>query len=209
MVKDKRLRSNKNSNFLISFAFVKCRLKFYLKMKKLILLSILGLFTISASAQLVRGNRPYTSLSSTEGYIMINEFNYGIGLGGHTTPYSTSYYGITSVHGYQVNSMFMVGGGTGLLMYNDGLMIPLFVDMRVRFPLSMFTPYISGEGGMLLNPSDINGGSRMFINPAAGVRYSLDRKVALTASAGLWVQMGPNISRASFVNLKVGAVYKF
>jgi hypothetical protein len=180
-------------------------------MKKLIIISILGLFVISASvqAQLVRGNRPYTSLSSGEGYITFNEFNYGIGLNGHTTPYSTKYIGFTSVHGYQINSIFMIGGGTGVLLYNDGLMIPLFVDIRVRFPLNTFTPYFSGEGGMLLNPSDFDSGTRMFVNPSAGVRYDLDNKLALTLSGGLWIQMGVNISRASFVNLKIGVVYKF
>ncbi len=178
-------------------------------MKKLFILSIFALLTISASAQLVRGNRPYSSISSREGYITINEFNYGIGLGGHTTPFSEQFIGFTSVHAYQVNEIFLVGGGTGVLIYNDGLMIPLFIDMRIRFPFNEFTPYVSGGGGMLINPSDINTNSRMFINPAAGIRYTLSNKMAFTFSGGLWIQMGANVSRASFINIKTGIVYKF
>ena len=112
------------------------------------------------------------------------------------------------MHGYQVNSIFMLGGGTGLLFYKDGLMIPLFADFRMRFPISEFTPYISASGGMLLSTADIDAGSRMFINPAAGVRYSMNRNLGITISGGLWIQMGANISRASFINTKLGVVYK-
>ena len=70
-------------------------------------------------------------------------------------------------------------------------------------------PYLSGSGGMLLNPSDFNAGTRMFINPAAGVMYSISRNMAANLSAGLVIQMAPNISRASFVNSKLGVTYKF
>jgi hypothetical protein len=176
-------------------------------MKKLIILSIFVLFCGSASAQLVRGNKPYNSLNSDAGYITINEFNYGFGLGEIDAPYSTRYFGITSVHGYQVNSIFMIGGGTGALIYNDGLMIPLFVNMRVRFPINEFTPYLSGDGGLLINPSDFNS-AIMFINPSAGVRYSIDRRLALTLSGGLWIQMHSSTGRSSFINSRVGMVYK-
>jgi len=178
-------------------------------MKKLIILSIFGLLTLSASGQVMRGNRPYTSLSPREGYIMINEFNYGIGLGGSETPFSKRFVGITSLHGFQINETFMMGIGTGALLYNDGLLIPLFGDIRVRFPINAITPYASGEGGLLLNPSDFNSGLRMFINPSAGIRYAIDNKLALSFSSGLWMQMGSGISRASFVNIKVGVVYLF
>ena len=178
-------------------------------MKRLVVMVFVGMIAVTASAQLARGNRPFSTLNSTEGYITINEFNYGYGLGGHTTPYSTRFFGFTSVHGYQVNANFMLGGGTGLLFYQDGLMIPLFADFRLRFPITEFAPYISASGGMLLCPADFNAGTRMFINPAAGVRYSMSRNLGITMSGGLWIQMGANISRASFVNAKLGVVYKF
>lgn len=178
-------------------------------MKKLILISIIGLFSLASFGQLVRGNRPYTSVDTREGYVTINEFNFGYGLGGNTTAYSTRYYGFTTIHAFQVNGTFMAGAGTGLLFYQDGLMIPLFLDMRIRYPVAEFTPYLSGEGGMLLNPSDINVGSKMFINPSVGVRYTISRKLAATLSAGLWIQMGPNVSRASFINTKLGVWYMF
>ena len=96
-----------------------------------------------------------------------------------------------------------------MLFYEDGLLIPLFVDMRLRILYSEFTPYVSTSGGLLLNPSDFNTGLRMFINPAGGVRYTLNRQLAVSISAGLWIQMGSGVSRASFVNTKLGAVYNF
>ncbi len=178
-------------------------------MKRLILIAFLGMMAATASAQLARGNRPFTTLDGTEGYITINEFTYGYGLGSHMDTYATQFAGFTTVHGYQVNSTFMLGGGTGLLFYKEGLMIPLFVDFRMRFPISEFTPYISASGGMLLCTADLNAGSRMFINPAAGVRYAINHKLGITISGGLWLQMGANISRSSFVNTKLGVVYKF
>ncbi|MFN2314909.1 MAG: hypothetical protein ABR531_10660, partial [Bacteroidales bacterium] len=159
--------------------------------------------------QLIRPNRPSLILDPSPGFITINEISIGYGLSGTETPYSKSFFGITSVNGYQANEYFMLGAGTGLLMFNDGLMIPLFVDMRLRIDIDDITPYLSGAGGLLLNPSDFDAGTRMFINPSAGARLTLSRSFALSLSGGLWMQMGSNIGRASFINIKSGAVYKF
>ena len=178
-------------------------------MKKLILLIGLLSFWTAAYSQLIRPNRPSLTIDPSPGFITINEINAGFGLSGTSVEYAKSFYGFTSVNGYQVNEVFMVGGGTGLLFFNDGLLIPLYVDMRVRIKVDDLTPFLSGSGGLLLNPSDFDSGSRMFINPSAGVRLSMSRNLGLSASAGLWMQMGSGIGRASFVNLKVGMVYKF
>jgi hypothetical protein len=178
-------------------------------MKRIILLIVLVSIGTAAHSQLIRPNRPSLTIDASPGFITINEVNAGFGISGTTVPYSQSFFGVTSVNGYQVNDVFMVGGGTGLLFFNDGLLIPLYVDMRVRIKVDDLTPFLSGSGGLLLNPSDFDSGSRMFINPAAGARLSMSRKLGLSASAGLWMQMGSGIGRASFVNLKVGMVYKF
>lgn len=178
-------------------------------MKRMILTLILVSAGTFAFSQLRQGNRPTVLLDPSEGFITVNELVAGFGLGDTATPYSKYFFGVTSVNGLQVNENFMVGGGTGLLFFNDGLIIPLFAEIRVRFAVNSITPFITGSGGLLLNPSDFNSGTLMFISPNAGARFTLNRNFAISTSAGLWMQMGSGISRASFVNLKVGAVYKF
>lgn len=178
-------------------------------MKKFILVIILASLSSAAFSQLIRPNRPSLILDPTPGFITINEINAGFGLSGTTTPYSKSFFGVTSINGFQANEYFMAGAGTGLLFFNDGLMIPLFVDLRIRIDIDDITPFLSGAGGLLLNPTNLDSGTRMFINPSAGARLTLNRNLGITASAGLWMQMGSNIGRASFINIRTGIVYKF
>jgi len=99
-------------------------------MKRFIVLTAMILLTISfASAQVkVAPNNPTDILSPTPGYITINEFVGGIGLKGRVLPYAQGFFGFTTIHGYQINESFAVGGGTGFLSYNGGSLIPLFVD---------------------------------------------------------------------------------
>ena len=170
---------------------------------------VLVLFGTVAYSQIQRGNRPGLRLDPSPGFITLNELNAGFGLSGTSTPYSGHFFGFTTVNGYQVNDIFMVGGGTGLLFYNDGLLIPLFIDVRARISTDKIAPYLEGAGGLLLNPSELDKGTRMYINPAAGVRFTMSRSLGITASAGLLMQMGSGIGRASFVTLKAGMVYKF
>lgn len=178
-------------------------------MKRLIIITALLALSLSAFSQLRRGNKPYSSIDPSEGYITINEFSAGLGLGSTASEYSKQFFGFTTIHGFQVNETFMLGGGTGLLFYDSGLLIPLFVDMRLRFFSNTWSPYASMAGGLLLNPSDFNQGTRMFINPSGGIRYTVNRNLGLTGSAGLWIQMGSGVSRSSFINARLGAVYKF
>ena len=180
-------------------------------MKKTILLLNLGLLFSSVlySQDLVRPNKPNPNLDPNPGFITINDFNAGFGLGITSTPYSKFFFGITSVNGYQINDMFMVGGGTGVLFYNEGTMIPLYLDMRFRFKINRLTPYASAAGGVLFNLEDFDKNTAFFVNPSAGVRYSLTDHFGLNAGVGLWMQIAPELLRASFINLRLGAVYKF
>src|SRR5512133_2557036 len=87
-------------------------------------------------------NRPYTVLGSNPGYLIIIELTGGIGLGGKTAPFSSYYFGFTSVTGYQVNKNFFFGAGTGLSFYESGLLVPLFIDFRLSFNVGSITPYL-------------------------------------------------------------------
>lgn len=178
-------------------------------MKRILLISIILFTTLASFGQLVRPNRPGLKLDGSKGYITINEFAGGYGLSGQTVPYSKHYFGFTTLHAYQANETFLVGAGTGILFYNDGILIPLYIDLRIRLIQNFLFPYLSGSAGMLLNPSDFDPGSRLFINPAAGVMYTVHRNLALNANAGLKIQMAANDGRASFLSSKFGVTYKF
>jgi len=148
-------------------------------------------------------NKPYSSLYSGPGYITNNEFTSGFGLGNVSLPFTKTFFGFNTIHGYQINRFFVISGGTGALFYNGGTLIPVFMDLRYRIHFNLFTPFLSGDGGFLLNP---DGASKMFLNTAAGLRYSLNEKLGATLATGLWIQMGE--TRDTFINIKMGLVYK-
>ncbi len=179
-------------------------------MKKAFIISIILITTVCASAQLVKQRRPSRSPYRKTGYIVtLNEFTFGAGMASQETPYSKSFFGVTTLLGYQANKTVMVGAGTGLLFYNDGLLIPVYADIRVNLMQDIIIPYLSGSGGILLNPSDFDAGIRTFINPFAGLMYPFKRNYAVNVGVGAFIQMAPNTSRANFVNLKAGVTYKF
>ena len=172
-----------------------------------IILQFLTIFLIlpafASGQDKVIPNKPYSSLNSGPGYITHNELTTGFGPGDVSVLYSKSFFGFNTIHGYQVNKQFVFAGGTGISFYNGGTLIPLFMDIRYRLKARLLTPYLYGDGGLLLNPK---GGSKMFINPGAGVRYNLNKNLGLTLGAGFWMQMGE--TRDSFVNVKAGITFK-
>lgn len=163
---------------------------------------LLTMFTVSAQ-DMVTPNKPIVSLSGTRGYITINELTAGVGLGVVSVPYSKSFFGFTTIHGYQINESFVIGGGTGVSFYNGGTFIPVFADVRYRFLINTLTPYLFGDGGFLINTA---GSSKMFLNGGAGVRYTINSHIGINFGTGIWVQYG-NI-RDSFVNFKLGVTFK-
>jgi hypothetical protein len=163
---------------------------------------LLTIFTVSAQEK-VTPNKPTVALSSAKGYITINELTGGIGLGDTSVPYSKSYFGFTTIHGYQINQSFVVGGGTGVSFYNGGTFIPVFADVRYRFMISTFTPYLFGDGGLLLNTA---GGTKLFMNGGGGIRYTINTKLALNFGTGLWIQYGD--FRDAFISFNLGVTFK-
>jgi hypothetical protein len=162
---------------------------------------------LSHAQEKVLPNRPFSILNTTPGFITINEVTYGLGLSGKTFPFSQYFIGFTSVNGYQITKNFIVAGGVGAYFYESGLLIPVFLDLRYYFNISRLTPYVYSDGGLLLNPSDLNT-TKLFINPGAGARYAMNRSTALNLGVGILVQVDGTV-RESFMNLKFGVVYKF
>ena len=172
----------------------------------LIIVIICAAATVSAQEK-VSPNMPVTVLSSEPGFITINELTFGIGLGIIDVPYSKSFFGFTTVNGYQINKNFVAAVGTGLSFYNGGLLVPLFLDFRYRFNIGLITPYVFADGGLLLNFSDINV-PKLFVNPGIGIIYSFSRNIAVNLGSGLLIQSGGS-GRDAFINLKAGVTYKF
>jgi hypothetical protein len=77
------------------------------------------------------------------------------------------------------------------------------MDLRFSFHTGTLTPYLFGDGGILFNANDL---FKMFANPGIGVRYTVSPKLALNFGVGVMVQADE--VRDSFVNLKLGLVYK-
>ena len=177
-------------------------------MKRTLILILLIIASVSSSfaQKKVSGNKPGIKLDPESGYIMINEFTGGIGLGVTFDSFSKYFVGFTTIHGYQVNKDFLIAGGTGVSFYNEGTLVPLFLDFRYRVYVSQWTPYIFGDGGFMIDFSK-NKESRLFINPGFGCSYTTSRKMAIDLAAGLFTQFAD--TRASYVNFKTGITYKF
>ena len=180
-------------------------------MKKLIIILV---FTVACVGAFAQNPHPVT-LNTNSGYVNINEVNYGYGLGTSTGSYTKQYFGLITMHGYQLNiyglhlnRSFIAGVGSGVLLYNGRLLIPLYLDFRYIWNLKNISPFIYEDSGVLLNFEDLIPGTKMFINPGAGVKLKISGSLSASFGTGLFVQMGPDASRDSFINLKVGIVYK-
>lgn len=154
-------------------------------------------------------------INSSSGYVSINDLTFGHGIGGTYSPYGKQFIGLTTIYGYQLNIFglhirrsLIAGVGTGVLFYDGSPLIPLFLDFRYMRRFNKISPYIYEDNGLLLNIGKLNSGTKMFINPGAGINLKISRTLAASIGAGLFVQIGPNVSRDSFVNLKLGLSYK-
>ena len=99
------------------------------------------------------------------------------------------------------------GIGYGIQKHNEGFLIPLFIDTRVNLSARYLVPFASAAGGVAMSTEDFENESRIFVNPAVGVRYVLRTKMALNFSAGLLIQEGGE-NRTSFINLRLGVEFK-
>ena len=176
-------------------------------MKKLLLSILLIWASASLSAQeKVNPNKPFGTLHSEPGYITINELSYGFGLGETSPDYSKFFFGFTTIHGYQINKRFTTSGGTGILFYNGGVLMPLFIDVRFRFDLKPVTPYLWNQEGVLVNFSDFQD-SKIFVALGGGGQYAFSKNFAANLGIGGMIQSSG--VRDSFIVVKAGVTYLF
>ncbi|MFN8240303.1 MAG: hypothetical protein U0X39_06070 [Bacteroidales bacterium] len=146
-------------------------------------------------------------MNTEASYVMINEATWGGGINLDINPYSKAYFGFTTIHGRQKNQHFVSGLGTGASFYKEGVLVPLFLDLRYWFNLCTTTPYLYGDGGLLMSFKNFSSDTRYFINPGIGFRRLISNTTGINFSTGFMIQMGSGISWDSFVNLKLGLTY--
>lgn len=154
----------------------------------------------------VNPNKPFDTLSSEPGYITINELSAGFGLGQTGPDYSRFFFGFTTIHGQQINKRFTASGGTGILFYNGGALLPLFIDVRFRFDLKPVTPYLWTQEGVMVNFSDFQD-SKIFVALGVGGQLAFSKKLAANLGIGGLIQSSG--ARDSFIVVKGGITYVF
>lgn len=178
-------------------------------MKKLISLLVLAALAASLSGQRTKAKLPPTPLNPLKGFANITEVTGGPGLSITDVPYSQFIAGLTTVNGYQINKYFIAGAGTGFFVFNDGFLVPLYLSGRYTYPIdkSNISPYINADLGALFNFGNSGGGTRIFVNPVLGARYTLSSITALDFGVGLFTMKEPEGNRDSFINFKVGFLF--
>jgi len=177
-------------------------------MKRLILLILLIFILLPSLSAQSRPSRALQSkmLNQKPGYITFNEFTGGIGLAKKLVPHSQYFYGLTTVHGYQIGKEFALSAGTGISFYGDGFLVPVFLDLRYRIFISRLTTYAFVDGGFLLDLSAMSD-TKLLMSPGIGATYSFSKNFAANIGAGIFSQFED--TRDSFINLRAGVTYKF
>ncbi len=171
----------------------------------LLLVSIIGAY--AQPDQRIAKN-PIVSYDWQPGFVSITEVTAALGLGLVDDGLSKFYYGLTTVAGYQFSRNIKVGLGTGFHIHQDETLFPLYLDLRLNMNSQQIVPFVYGAGGVLLSFQDLEGRTRVFINPGLGVKYVAARRVGVSFSTGLMVTTGGPNARKSFVNFKLGVEFK-
>lgn len=141
------------------------------------------------------------------GFVVMTDLTGALGLASTSSELSAYYYGITAAAGYQFSRNMKAGAGAGIHMHNEGMLFPLFLDFRLNMNSQELVPYISGSGGIMLDFEEFQA-TRVFINPAIGLRYVAAPRRAVTLSTGLMITTGAMHKRKSFVNFRLGVELK-
>lgn len=98
---------------------------------------------------------------------------------------STYYSGVTTSHGYQINSWMFVGAGVTLEHCKrlDSYIFPVFVEGRTDLNIGGFTPF----GDVRVGYNLAQGGGAYF-SPGIGYRFNWGRKMGVNLGVGLTLQ---------------------
>jgi len=181
---------------------------FDMRTKLTLILLAVSLGTILAQPDDRIARTPKVTYDWQPGFVCITEVTFAPGLGLIDDGLSRYYFGLTTVAGYQFTRNIKAGAGLGFHVHEEETLFPVYLDIRYSMNSQQFVPFISGSGGIMLAFSDLVENTRVFINPAIGVKYVAARKLGVSFSTGLMVTTGGPNARKSFVNFKLGLELK-
>lgn len=122
----------------------------------------------------------------TRGYKGFVDLGYTAGVG----DYAIGRFELTTSHGFQFNPYLFLGGGTGFQIYHeaDVVTMPIFVDFRANFTKGSIVPFAGVKAGYSAQLTD-DGGVGFYCAPSVGVKFMVNRRMALNLTAGYTVQM--------------------
>lgn len=165
-------------------------------------------FTVAVSQTQARLARtPALNYDWRPGFVSITDLTGALGLASTSSDLSAYYYGITTSAGYQFTRNLKAAAGAGIHIHDEGVLFPLFADFRLSMNAQQVIPFISGTGGIMLDFDEIQA-TRVFINPALGLRIVAASRRAVTLGTGLMITTGGMHQRKSFVNFRLGVELK-
>jgi hypothetical protein len=178
------------------------------QMKTFLTILVLSLsMALFAQPQSEVARLPKLNYDWKKGFINITELTGGLGMNLTYAPYSQNYFGITTVNGYQFTRNIKTGIGIGVHFHEAGMLVPLYLDARFSLSAQELVPFLSAAGGASLSLGELNEQSRIFINPAIGVKWVAATRRSVTLLTGLMVMSGGG-GRSSFINFSLGVEFK-
>jgi hypothetical protein len=123
--------------------------------------------------------------------------------------------GISVVNSFGISQYIGLGAGVDVTSYKKGLMVPAYIDLRIKCPIKALVPYVIGQFGKPLYNrtegtgvyiTDINGGNRkeimikrtgnIFYGGGIGISYK-PGKIGCYLS---YIQRAYKINNSSIVN---------
>ena len=163
-------------------------------------------FTITMAQDRV-ARTPALNYDWRPGFVSMTDLTGALGLASTSSDMSAYYYGITTSAGYQFTRNLKAAAGAGVHIHDTGVLFPLFADFRLSMNAQQVVPFISGTGGIMLDFDNLQA-TRVFINPALGLRVVAASRRAVTLGTGLMITTGGMHQRKSFVNFRLGVELK-
>jgi hypothetical protein len=155
-----------------------------------------------------RVSNPAYRYVSSPGFINNTELNYAVGISDSLVDATKSYFGLTSLFGYQINRNFSGGIGTGIFIYESRQLIPLYLEYKYNLYFKGATPYFYTDAGALFDYRDFRNESKLFLNAGAGVSRYISPRFEANFSGGVSVQTRTSIRRVAYITFKLGIIFR-
>jgi hypothetical protein len=99
--------------------------------------------------------------------------------------------GLHAIAGYRIMPQLFIGGGTGVELYSEGNLMPLFINIRTDFVESRVSPFFATNMGYALgwvNNADGSDWGGVFIEPSFGFRFNINQRFGINISSSIKFQ---------------------